>query len=92
MVLLEAMSCGVPVVTPPVGVAPRLIDDGSNGVLYQQGSKRCLAEALDSLLTDRPKRDRLGERARQTAVEQFSWERQAERLKQEYSELIEKKD
>jgi colanic acid/amylovoran biosynthesis glycosyltransferase len=46
LVLLEALACGVPVVSTPVGRAPELLADGDAGALYPWGDARRLAEVL----------------------------------------------
>jgi glycosyltransferase involved in cell wall biosynthesis len=48
--LLEAMAVGVPVVSTPVGIAPRLIRDGETGWLVPAGNSRALVEKLDEVL------------------------------------------
>lgn len=50
MSILEAMSCGVPVISTYVGDIPSVIKDGSNGFLYKAGDIKgltgCLKKAL----------------------------------------------
>jgi glycosyltransferase involved in cell wall biosynthesis/2-polyprenyl-3-methyl-5-hydroxy-6-metoxy-1,4-benzoquinol methylase len=52
-VIVEAMGCGLPVVSTPVGSIPEIIDDGRTGVLVQAGHASELAAALGGLLDDR---------------------------------------
>lgn len=73
-VVLEALSCGAPVVASRVGAVPDLLD-GSCGVTCEPGDAAGLAEALGrALQTDW---DRAAIRAR---VEGMSWEKNARRL------------
>lgn len=82
LVLVEAMGCGLPVVTTHVGVAPGCLQDGHNAWVVTPNDVEGLARAMDQLLSDLPAAARLGERARQVAINGFGsdvvvgqWER-----------------
>jgi glycosyltransferase involved in cell wall biosynthesis len=70
-VLVEAMACGLPVVSTSVAGIPELVRDGQNGLLVAPRDTAALAAALGSLLEDRERREQLGAAARATAVEHF---------------------
>jgi glycosyltransferase involved in cell wall biosynthesis len=86
--LLEAMSCGLPVVVSRVGGNRELVDWGSLpdeipvsqfkvadcGVLVNPEDSRGLAGALAKLLEDHTLRDKLGKRARDHICSRFSME------------------
>ena len=59
-VLMEAMSCTLPVLSTRVSGIPELIDDGVHGRLTPPGEPEALAAALAELITDPALRDRLG--------------------------------
>lgn len=67
--ILEAMACGVPVVATNVGAIPELVEDGATGLLVPPRDANALADAISDLLADEPRRLKMGERARQKAVE-----------------------
>lgn len=74
-VLLEAMSCGLPLCATAVGGIPRLVTDGENGFLCEAGDDAALARQICRLLEDPALGDRLGQAGRERAVRDFSFAR-----------------
>ncbi|NDV82678.1 glycosyltransferase family 4 protein [Bacteroides sp. 51] len=71
MVIVEAMSCGVPPVSFTCPSGPRdIIDDGIDGLLVENGNVEQLAEKISALITDNELRKKMGEQAR-IDVERF---------------------
>ena len=70
-VVLEAMACGLPVVTTAVGGIPEAVVHGSSGLLAPAHDVGAIAGHLLALLVDERARRRLGEGARRTVVERF---------------------
>jgi glycosyltransferase involved in cell wall biosynthesis len=68
---LEAMACRVPAVATRVGGVPELIDDGSNGLLYEVGDVDGMAAGALSILSDPAELERLSTAARRTAQDHF---------------------
>ena len=65
LVLVEAMSCGVPCVSMDCPVGPReLIRDGVTGCLAQNGSVQDLALKMEWLITHEIERKEMGKKAR----------------------------
>jgi glycosyltransferase involved in cell wall biosynthesis len=62
-VLIEAMACGTPVVATKSPGTVEIIEDGRNGILVDHDA-RSIARAIGGLLTDRPTRDALVNRAK----------------------------
>lgn len=67
--LLEAMSCGLAVVATAVGGIPAAV--GDSGVVVPPNDPAAFAAALLPLCNDVNTRERLGQKARRRAVEQF---------------------
>jgi glycosyltransferase involved in cell wall biosynthesis len=78
--LLEAMACGTPVVSTPVGGIPDLLDDGRAGILAPHGDPRALGEAIGVLLDDPQRGAQLAGRARERCEERYDATRQFTRL------------
>lgn len=65
MILLEAMSHGVPCIASAVGDIPQVIDSGIDGLLVAPGNPKELSDAISSLCTDKEKREDLSINAKQ---------------------------
>jgi glycosyltransferase involved in cell wall biosynthesis len=68
MVLLEAMSCGTPVVGSQIPAIAGVVRDGETGILFPVGAPDRLASALADAVADR---DRLGDGARRSILADY---------------------
>lgn len=84
MVVLEAMSQRLPVISTPVGCAPALIRDGETGLLVRPRSADDLAAAMRRLLDDAALRARIASAAFPLALA-HTWTRTAERTLASYT-------
>jgi len=73
VVAREAMAYGRPVVASAVGGLIDAVDDGITGLLVPPRDVPALRMAIERLLADAELRRRLGEAARASARERFSW-------------------
>lgn len=71
LVALEAMACGVPVVSSDAGGLPEVVLEGETGYLRPPGDADAMAEASLGLLADEDRRRAFGDRARDRAVREF---------------------
>jgi glycosyltransferase involved in cell wall biosynthesis len=80
VVILEAMSAGLPVIATRIGAMPDLVEEGRSGHLVPPGDPGALEQALLRLVEDAELRRRMGERGRERAVTDFSWDGVADRV------------
>lgn len=72
--LMEAMSCGVPVISTNSGGIPELLDNGA-GVLVPPKDPAALAEAMEHLIRDPALRRQMAKAGRQRVQEWFNLEK-----------------
>jgi len=87
-VYLEAMSTGKPVIGCRGQGIAEVIQHGSNGFLVGPDNEKELTLALAMLLRDPTRRKNLGAAARDTILDRFTLEYQAERLSRIYRECV----
>ena len=75
MVLMEAMSYRVPVVTTALGGITDIVDDGKTGVIVPPNDATALAAALRRLIEDRQLAEQLGVDGQLAVERRFSWAR-----------------
>ncbi len=73
VVLLEAMSCGTPVVASDIGGITDIVTPEQTGLLVPPGDAAALAAAIQRLATDDALWRRLAEAGRRRFLEDFSW-------------------
>lgn len=80
VVLMEAMSAGLPAVATGISGIPELVEDGVTGLLVPPARSDLLAAALKSLLTDADLRTDISRNARERVKAMHDGERQIELL------------
>jgi len=78
--LLEAMSCGAPVVATSVGGIKEIIKHGQSGFLVRPGDLEALAQSVVYLISNPLLGRQLGENARKRIMDSFTWKKVVERL------------
>ncbi len=87
IVLLEAMALGKPIVASRIDGYSSVVTSGVEGLLVPPRDDIMLAQALTSLLTDKPLRQRMGDSGRLKAKE-YDWEQIARRVCEYYKECL----
>jgi glycosyltransferase involved in cell wall biosynthesis len=88
-VIVEAMASGVPVIGSTCGAIPEVIGDA--GLVFPEGDVDGLANRIRQLLSDEALRERIVQ-AGLARVEQYSWERVAEKTYELYCHVLKKSE
>lgn len=83
--LLEALSMGLPLVTTGLGGEGIPLQTGENCLIADQ--PQLMADSIDLLLSDEVLRTSLSRKARQMAVERFSWNRSIDLMEKALGDL-----
>jgi len=86
--VLEALSCGTPCVAFKIGGMPDLIEHQQNGYLAQPFDVDDLAQGIVWVLQNSERHQKLCDRARQKAEQDFTLERQAYQYTALFKELL----
>lgn len=86
--VLEAMACGVPCLVSGSAGTEEIVTNGHDGFALEPDDEPGFARATARLVTNRPLRDDMGARARQTILTRFSLDSVARRYWALYQELL----
>lgn len=78
--LMQAMACGLAVISTPVGSIAEIVQDGDTGRLVAPQDAPALGAAIEELLGDAALRSRLAANARAAALQRFGEDRMVERM------------
>jgi glycosyltransferase involved in cell wall biosynthesis len=91
---LEAAACGKPIISNPIGNMPEFISNWENGIFINQDvTDRDLmiikySYALKRLKEDRDKCKEMGKNARQTILDNWTWEKVTENERKIFREIL----
>lgn len=88
IVVIEALACGLPVVTTNLDAIEEYVDDGENALLFEPGDVEALEDAINHIRNSEDLRQKLSSSGRETAL-QYSWESQTEKMTNIYRQLAE---
>lgn len=89
MVLLEAMYFSTPAITSYNGGSSTLIKNGENGIYTKTFDLNLWTDIVVKLLKDDNKRKKMGEAAKETIVNDFTWDKISERFLNAYTKKLE---
>ena len=70
--VIESFSLGTPVIASRLGSLPELIEDGTNGLLFEPGNPVHLAEMMSQLINNDSLADRIGRSGKKKAEDEYS--------------------
>ena len=71
--ILEAMSCGLPVIATKIAGSEELISEGKGGYLTTSEDLNELVIALETLMEDKFAREKMGRFNRQLILKKYTW-------------------
>jgi glycosyltransferase involved in cell wall biosynthesis len=86
--LMQAMACGLAVVTTPVGSIAEIVEDGVSGLLVSPQDADALRDAIDALAADPVRRAALGRKAREAATQRFGEDRMADAMQEVFRTAV----
>ncbi|MBT4697620.1 glycosyltransferase family 4 protein [Candidatus Woesearchaeota archaeon] len=84
---MEAMSCGVPVVTTGVGLIKKYVKRGLNGYLFELRNAEQMAAHLAKIVKNDDLRKEMGSHARKTIMYKYSWDKTVKEIMDVLSEF-----
>lgn len=88
---VEYMFAGIPVIATDTGANKELINDGIDGFIFRDGNEKELADKLVFFINNQELIKKLGESARNKALEQFTAEKNASSIYDIYQGVLNKK-
>ena len=86
--LLEAASCGRPIVTTDVPGCREIVSNGQNGYLVEARNASALASALSALIADPKLRQQMGQNGRERVLSEFTQEKIVAQVLDIYGEML----
>ena len=88
MYIPEALAQGVPVVQPNAGGFPEVVQATGGGLLYDIEDPHALVSALESLLLNATRLEKMVTQGREVVLKEYTVERMAKNVVQVYEELV----
>jgi glycosyltransferase involved in cell wall biosynthesis len=86
--IMQAMACGLAVVSTPVGAIEEAVQAGRTGVLVPPRDAGALADALAALMADEPRRRAMGEAGHAYALAHFGIDAMLDKMETVFREAI----
>jgi len=89
--ILQAMSCGKPIVTTRAGGVPEFVVDGKSGFLIPAENPNALASSILKLIKNPELRDEMGLYNRNLCRNKYDWKKIVDQIEDLYAKAIERK-
>lgn len=87
--LMQAMACGLPVISTPVGAIGEIVEDGHTGLMVPPRDVKALGAAIARLRDDPAARRALGEAGLHRARERFAADRMLDAMETVFRKVLE---
>lgn len=88
LTLLEAMACGLPIVSTPVGSVPEIMNVWENGIMVPLKDPDQIAKAIITIFNDTALKLKYGERSVNAINESLTWKSIAKKYETLYNSVI----
>lgn len=85
--IIEAQSCGKPVVVSNAGGLPEVVEDGETGFVVEKKNAAAAAEKLEKLVLDAGLRDRMGKAGRERVLKLYDWRENVAQMMEIYNKI-----
>jgi glycosyltransferase involved in cell wall biosynthesis len=86
--IIEASSCGKPVVVSNVGGLPEVVEDGITGIVVPPRDPDMTAQAIERLVVDRNLRTQMGNAGRERVRRLYNWDDNVKQMIKIYNEVL----
>lgn len=91
MILLEAMYYGLTAISTLCGGSEMMIQNGKNGYIIDEYDAAKWADCVSKIMSDTNAKKKLGEEAKRTIMENFTWDALADKILSIYNKKLEEK-
>lgn len=85
--IIEAQSCGKPVVVSNIGGLPEVVEDGVTGFVVERKDAAAAAEKLEKLVLDADLRERMGSAGRERVLRLYDWNENVTQMMEIYNKI-----
>ena len=86
--VVEAASCGIPVIASNIGGLPEVVVHQKTGFLFTPKNVDELSNYMETLIKDENLRIQMGKAARQFVLENYDWQKNASKMNELYDKTI----
>jgi glycosyltransferase involved in cell wall biosynthesis len=87
--IIQAMACGLPVISTPIGSIPEAVIDKVTGILVTPRDSTALVRAIENLITHPELRSQFGEAGQTHAREKFTLDQMLNRMETVFNKVVE---
>ncbi|RKU66291.1 glycosyltransferase family 4 protein [Parabacteroides sp. AF17-3] len=88
--IVEAMSCGLPVVATDAPGFKEVVDDRISGIILRDREPETMAIEIAKLLHDKKKCEEMGKNGRQKVLKEYDWEKNINTMENLFKSLVDK--